>query len=34
MIIDNGKITYAENEKNPGEVTVSAKEVVWHQTMY
>lgn len=24
MIFDNGKVTYAENEKSPGEVTVRA----------
>lgn len=23
MIFENGKVTYAENEKSPGEVTVS-----------
>ena len=28
MVIDNGKITYAENESNPGEVTVSGAESV------
>ncbi|KAH7116952.1 AhpC/TSA family protein-like protein [Dendryphion nanum] len=28
IIIDNGKITYAENEKSPGEVSVSGAEAV------
>jgi alkyl hydroperoxide reductase 1 len=28
MIFDHGKVTYAENEKSPGEVTVSSAEEV------
>jgi alkyl hydroperoxide reductase 1 len=28
MVFDNGKVTYAENESNPGEVTVSGAESV------
>jgi alkyl hydroperoxide reductase 1 len=28
MVFDNGKVTYAENESNPGQVTVSGAEEV------
>jgi alkyl hydroperoxide reductase 1 len=28
MVFDNGKVTYAENESNPGQVTVSGAEAV------
>jgi len=28
MVFDNGKVIYAENEKSPGEVSVSGAEAV------
>jgi alkyl hydroperoxide reductase 1 len=28
MVFDNGKVTYAENEKNPSQVSVSGAEEV------